>query len=169
MEKELNNNVEQSKAFITLVEKKLKPALLFSMWLEPLNANENTLDLYYEHLPTPINHVVFYKKQNEVTNLLLADRDILVREEIYQDAANVLDALSVKLGDDTYFFNSSEPTWIDAVIFSHLHCALTASVNDKGTYTKEEVRQARTLSNLIRKHDNLLKYVKSIHENWIKQ
>lgn len=52
------------------------------MWLEPLNANENTLDLYYEHLPTPINHVVFYKKQNEVTNLLLADRDILVREEV---------------------------------------------------------------------------------------
>ncbi|KAG1494734.1 hypothetical protein G6F46_011211 [Rhizopus delemar] len=168
MEKELSSDIEQSKAFITLVEKKLKPALLFSMWLEPLNANEITCKAYYDHLPAPVNHAVFYKKQNEVTKLLLTEKDILVREEIYQDAANALEALSVKLGNDTYFFGSSEPTWVDAVIFSHLHCALTTTITDQGKYTKKEIKQARTLSDLVHRHDNLFNYVKSVNEGWFK-
>lgn len=52
------------------------------MWLEPLNANEITCKAYYDHLPTPVDHAVFYKKQNEVTKLLLTEKDVLVREEV---------------------------------------------------------------------------------------
>ncbi|KAL4213764.1 hypothetical protein AB4K20DRAFT_1945068 [Rhizopus microsporus] len=108
IQRELSNELDkqQAKAFVTLVEQKLKPALLFSMWLEPPNANEITFKSYYGHLPQPINQIVFYKKQSQVTKSLLADRDILVREEIYQEAMKALEALSVKLGDSTYFFNS---------------------------------------------------------------
>ncbi|KAI8880481.1 hypothetical protein K501DRAFT_335374 [Backusella circina FSU 941] len=159
---------QQSKAFETLVQTKLKAALLFSMWLEPINASEITYKSYFGHVPSPVDKVVSFKQQNKVVQSLLADRDILVREEIYQDAAKTLEALSVKLGDNTYFFGSSEPTWLDAVVFSHLHCILSMPQIVDGQFTDEERQQASTLHKLVRKHENLVKYSKAIYENWLK-
>lgn len=52
------------------------------MWLEPLNANQTTYKSYYGHTPTPVNMIVSYKKQKEIVQSLLTDRDILVREEV---------------------------------------------------------------------------------------
>lgn len=54
------------------------------MWLEPLNANQTTYKAYYGHTPTPVNMIVSYKKQKEIVQSLLTDRDILVREEVIQ-------------------------------------------------------------------------------------
>ncbi|KAI8641714.1 hypothetical protein BD408DRAFT_388539 [Parasitella parasitica] len=170
LEKQLTNDKdrEQAKAFVALVETKLKAALLFSMWLEPLNANQTTYKFYYGHTPTPINMVVSYTKQKEIIQKLLSSRDILIREEIYQDATQTLKALSVKLGDQTYFFGASEPTYTDAVIFSCLHSILSMPKIVDGDFSDEERKQAATLGNLVRKHDNLVKYAKNIYENWLK-
>jgi hypothetical protein len=52
------------------------------MWLEPLNATQTTYKLYYGHVPKPVDMIVSYKKQNQVIQSLLTDRDILVREEV---------------------------------------------------------------------------------------
>ncbi|KAI7888665.1 uncharacterized protein EV154DRAFT_516915 [Mucor mucedo] len=167
LEKESDN--EQAKAFIALVQNKLKSALLFSMWMEPLNATEITHKAYFGHVASPVNKVLAFQKQNQVVQSLLTDRDILVREEIYQDAAQTLEALSVKLGDQPYFFNASEPTFVDAVIFSHLHCILSMPKIVDGQFTEEEKRQASTLSKLVRKHDNLVRYAKTIFDGYIRQ
>ncbi|KAI9251962.1 hypothetical protein BY458DRAFT_523464 [Sporodiniella umbellata] len=166
MQKELTQHLASSQAFLSLIESTLKPAVLFSMWLEPLNADECTMDAYFGHLPWPVKSLVFFKKQKQVTQQLLAQRDVLVREEVYHQAAQTLEALSVKLGQDPYFFQSTEPTWFDAVVFSVLHCALLNTIQDHGKHTKEDIRQARTLSQLIRQHENLFHYVKSIHDTW---
>lgn len=53
------------------------------MWMEPLNATEISNKYYYGHQPSPINKVLSYKKQNEIVQTLLTDRDILVREEVW--------------------------------------------------------------------------------------
>ncbi|KAI7904449.1 uncharacterized protein BX663DRAFT_431865 [Cokeromyces recurvatus] len=168
MEKQVETHGEQAKAFMALVETKLRAALLFSMWLEPLNANEITYKAYYGHVPKPIDRIISYKKHNKVIQGLLADRDILVREEIYEGAAQTLEALSIKLGNDTYFFNSNEPTFMDAVIFSYLHCILSMPHSVDDQYTEEERKQASTLSKLVRKYENLHQYAKNIYENWLK-
>lgn len=57
---------------------------------------------------------------------------------------------------------------MDAVIFSYLHCILSMPQIVDGEYTEEERRQAATLSKLVRKHDNLVKYAKSMYEKWLK-
>lgn len=163
-----DNDKDQAKAFIALVENKLKAALLFSMWMEPLNATEISNKYYYGHVPTPINKVLAYKKQNEVVQTLLTDRDILVREEIYQDAAQTLEALSVKLGTQKYFFGASDPTYVDAIIFSYLHSILSMPKIVDGQYTDEEKRQAATLGKLVRKHENLVKYAKDLFDQWLR-
>jgi metaxin len=62
----------------------------------------------------------------------------------------------------------SEPTWLDAVVFSHLHCILSMPQIVDGQFTDEERRQASTLHKLARKHENLVRYSKSIYENWLK-
>ncbi|KAI8379192.1 uncharacterized protein BYT42DRAFT_495800 [Radiomyces spectabilis] len=159
---------EQAKAFIALANSKLYAALLFSQWLEPLNYSEITSKAYYSQVPSPINWVLAYRKKTDVVQRLLTDRDILVREEIYQDAANALEALSVKLGDDTYFFGESEPTWMDAVIFSYLHVIMGAPQFTDGTFSDENKRQAGTLRGLVRKHENLVQYAKAIYEKYLK-
>ncbi|CEP19026.1 hypothetical protein [Parasitella parasitica] len=157
LEKQLANEKdrEKAKAFVTLVETKLKAALLFSMWLEPLNANQTTYKSYYGHTPTPINMIVAYAKQKEIVQKLLSNRDILVREEIYQDAAQTLEALSVKLGDENYFFGASEPTYTDAIIFSYIHSILSMPKIVDGDFSDEERKQAAILSKLVR-HNNFV-------------
>jgi metaxin len=62
----------------------------------------------------------------------------------------------------------SEPTYVDAVIFSYIHCILSMPQIVDGEYSEEERKQAATLSKLVRKHDNLVKYAKSIYEKWLK-
>jgi hypothetical protein len=52
------------------------------MWLEPINASEITYKNYFGHVPSPVDKVVSFKQQNKVVQSLLADRDILVREEV---------------------------------------------------------------------------------------
>ncbi|KAI9494753.1 hypothetical protein BDB00DRAFT_955201 [Zychaea mexicana] len=159
---------EQAKAFIALARTKLHAAWLFSAWLEPLNYSEITSKAYYGHVPGPINHLLAYQKQNEVVHELLTDRDILVREEIYKDAAQALEALSIKLGDSAYFYGSSEPTWLDAVIFSYIHAIMSMPTLPGSTLGDEEKKQATTLRNLVRKHENLVRYAKTIYDEWLK-
>lgn len=57
------------------------PPQLFSAWLEPLNYAQVTSKAYYGHVPFPIHRILGYSKQNQIVQALLADRDILVREE----------------------------------------------------------------------------------------
>lgn len=56
------------------------------MWMEPLNTTEISNKYYFGHTPTPVNKILSYNKQNEVTQSLLTDRDILVREEVKRNS-----------------------------------------------------------------------------------
>ncbi|CAO3616738.1 unnamed protein product [Cunninghamella blakesleeana] len=145
----LGDHNDESIAFISMIKSKLHAAWLFSIWLESLNYKENTIKVYFGHNPSPID-------------LIMADRDILTREEIYSDATLVLEALSDKLGDNQYFFGFDEPTWLDAVVFSYLHVILSLPHIKRSDVTNEEKNQAATLKKLVQKHDNLVQYAKHI-------
>lgn len=56
---------------------------------------------------------------------------------------------------------------MDAVIFSYLHCILSMPKIVDGQFTEEEKRQAATLSKLVRKYENLVKYAKDIYQQFI--
>jgi metaxin len=74
--------------------------------LEPLNASKLTSAKYFGDVARPIDKLLSYRKKEEVVQSLLIDRDVLIREEIYQAAAETLSALSVKLGSNEHFFGS---------------------------------------------------------------
>ncbi|KAI9305517.1 hypothetical protein BJ944DRAFT_161597 [Cunninghamella echinulata] len=158
----LGDHKDEAIAFISMIKSKLHSAWLFSIWLEPLNYNQNTVKVYYGHNPAPIDKIMGSQKKDEIVQSLLADRDILTREEIYSDAAIVLESLSNKLGDCDYFFGFEEPTWMDAVVFSYLHIILSHPQIKKSDIPKEEKNQATTLKKLVQKHDNLVQYAKQI-------
>ena len=61
----------------------------------------------------------------------------------------------------------SEPTLVDAVIFSYLHVVMSMPTR-KSTLGDEEKKQAGELRNMILKHNNLVEYAKTIYEEWIK-
>lgn len=54
------------------------------------------------------------------------------------------------------------------MIFSYLHSILSMPKIIDGEFSEEERKQAATLSKLVRKHENLVKYAKTIYENWLK-
>ncbi|ORX62470.1 hypothetical protein DM01DRAFT_1331889, partial [Hesseltinella vesiculosa] len=106
----LGNEEDDAIAFMSMAQTKLHAAWLFSMWLEPLNYSTHASSFYYGHLPAPINSILASKKKDQVVEQLLTDRDVLSREEIYAQATEVLEALSVKLGDATFFYDKPQPT-----------------------------------------------------------
>ncbi|ORZ16954.1 hypothetical protein BCR42DRAFT_413607, partial [Absidia repens] len=163
----LGEHQDEAIAFISMIKSKLHSAWLFSAWLEPLNYNGNTFRMYYGHLPTPVNTIMASRKKDQVVEQLLADRDILSREEIYADAAQTLEALSIKLAEDTYFFGKSEPTWMDAVVFSYLHAILAIPPVKKPDVTTEEKNQAAALRKLVLQHKNLVRFAKHINTEFL--
>ncbi|CAG8475415.1 6493_t:CDS:2 [Funneliformis mosseae] len=82
---------------------------------------------------------------------LLTRKPVLNGEEIYQEAAEALQSISVALGDKDFFFGSL-PTFIDAIIFSYTHVMLAIK-------TKE-------LTELVQKHSNLIKFYKRINNDY---
>ncbi|KAI8069319.1 hypothetical protein BC940DRAFT_237233 [Gongronella butleri] len=159
---------DEAIAFMAMLKSKLHAAWLFSMWLEPLNYSEHALPLYFGHVPAPVNSILGRAKKDHVTQQLLTDRDVLSREEIYADAGQVLEALSVKLGENTYFFGKSEPTLMDAVVFAYLHCILSVPPVKRPDAAREEKNRANTLATLVHKHENLVQYAKHIFREYLK-
>ncbi|KAG2173378.1 hypothetical protein INT44_008730 [Umbelopsis vinacea] len=158
----------ESKAYVTMIEKKLGAALLFTLWLEPLNASELTSAKYFGHVSNPIDKLLAYRKKEEVVQSLLIDRDVLIREEIYQSAAETLSALSVKLGANDYFFGSDYPTYLDAVAFAYFHVILAIPQITDSNADKEAKSHATELRNLVLNHSNLVKYTKKMYSTWLK-
>ncbi|KAG2178860.1 hypothetical protein INT43_001706 [Umbelopsis isabellina] len=173
-QKKLENTEQESEAqaFITMIEKKLGAALLFTLWLEPLNASKLTSDKYFGDVARPIDKLLAYRKKEEVVQSLLIDRDVLIREEIYQAAAETLSALSVKLGTNEHFFGSNldrHPTLVDAFAFAYFHIILALPQITDSEISKEERQQATALRNLLLNHSNLTQYTKKMYSTWLKQ
>ncbi|TWW79842.1 Metaxin-1 Mitochondrial outer membrane import complex protein 1 [Takifugu flavidus] len=115
-----------SLAFISLVEEKLRPALIYTFWVEPKNYVDVTRCWYAEHLPFPLNFFLPGQMQRHQLNKLCLQRgdeslevgDEL-EKELYRDAAECMNLLSQRLGSHKFFFGDS-PSSLDAYVFGHL-------------------------------------------------
>jgi metaxin len=65
--------------------------------------------------------------------------------------------------------DDSEPTWMDAVVFSYLHVILHIPAVTKPDVTTEEKKQAAALRNLVLQHKNLGRYAAHIRNQYLKQ
>lgn len=137
-----------SQSFIALADTKLRNALLYNLWCEP--ANESiTYNKYVGHYAKPLDKLLFQKYKKLAVNELLTRKPVLNKEEIYQEADEALIAISNALGDSKYFFGSSLPTFVDAVVFSYIHVILNIPLNE------------------VQVQSNLVKYSERIYNDYI--
>uniref|UniRef100_A0A3P8TZQ0 Metaxin n=1 Tax=Amphiprion percula TaxID=161767 RepID=A0A3P8TZQ0_AMPPE len=115
-----------SLAFISLMEEKLMPALIYTFWIEPKNYVDVTRRWYAEHMPFPLNFFLpgrMQRRQLEKLQLLRGDESLEAGEELekelYRDAAECMNLLSQRLGSHKFFFGDS-PSSLDAYVFGHL-------------------------------------------------
>ncbi|KAM9309233.1 metaxin-1a isoform 2-T2 [Pholidichthys leucotaenia] len=104
-----------SLAFISLMEEKLVPAMIYTFWVEPKNYVDVTRRWYAEHMPFPLNFFLpgrMQRQQLEKLRLLRGDELLEAGEELekelYHDATECMNLLSQRLGSQKFFFGDSE-------------------------------------------------------------
>ncbi|KAL0984889.1 hypothetical protein UPYG_G00149990 [Umbra pygmaea] len=112
-------------AFISLLEEKLMPALVYALWIDPKNYVE-TRRWHAEHAPFPLNFFLpgrMQREQLERLRLVKGDKDLMGGEELetelYRDAVECINLLSQRLGSNKFFFGDS-PSSLDAFVFGYM-------------------------------------------------
>ncbi|XP_028254748.1 metaxin-1a [Parambassis ranga] len=115
-----------SLAFISLMEEKLVPALIYTFWIEPKNYVDVTRCWYAEHMPFPLNFFMpgqMQRHQLQKLRLLRGDESLEagdeLEKELYRDAAECMNLLSQRLSSHKFFFGDS-PSSLDAYVFGNL-------------------------------------------------
>ena len=92
--------VQQSVAFahIEMTQSKLGMALELSMWYETSYFNEILAKSRGRYYPWPLNYLIPRVERSKKIEAILSRKPVIQVQEIYQSAANALDALSLLLG-----------------------------------------------------------------------
>ncbi|KAK3840250.1 MAG: hypothetical protein JOS17DRAFT_678003, partial [Linnemannia elongata] len=145
-------------AFSTLAESKIHAALLYTLWFEAPHFQGTTRQHYFGHHNYYLGKLLNYMSKSNIVHSMLLTRTQIDRELIFEEAAAAIEALSVQLGENEYFFGKSTPSSLDAIVFSYLHVILTLprirNVEDGG--------RSGELARMIKKHENLFKYSQNI-------
>ncbi|VAI83059.1 unnamed protein product [Triticum turgidum subsp. durum] len=141
----------------------LADALQYELWVANDGAHGSIArDIYFSDLPWPIGKVLHWKKIRDVkrlmdiTKLNAAEKE----EEIYRRATAAYDALSTKLGDQSFLFDDRtltilyfefcSPTDADALLLGHVLFVLNA------------LPASSMLRSYLQNYDNLVKYAEDI-------
>jgi len=113
-------------AFVSLLEEKLLPALIYTHWVDSKNYVEVTRRWYADNMSFPLNFLLpnrFHKQQLERLRLVRGDPLLepgeLLEKELFHDALECMTLLSQRLGSHKFFFGDS-PSSLDAFVFGHL-------------------------------------------------
>lgn len=113
-------------AFVSLLEEKLLPALIYTQWVDSKNYVDVTRRWYAENIPFPLNFLLPNRMhRQQLDRLRLVRGDALLEpgeqleKELYHDALECMTLLSQRLGSHKFFFGDS-PSSLDAFVFGHL-------------------------------------------------
>ncbi|XP_019053628.1 PREDICTED: mitochondrial outer membrane import complex protein METAXIN isoform X2 [Nelumbo nucifera] len=100
-------------------------AAMYELWLGSDGSVAHKI--YYSDLPWPIGKLLYFKQTYAVKQLLGITKVNAERREaeIYRKATIAYEALSTKLGEQTFFFEN-RPTSLDAIFLGHLLFVLQA-------------------------------------------
>ncbi|XP_051948585.1 metaxin-1b [Xyrauchen texanus] len=113
-------------AFVSLLEEKLLPALVYTLWIDSKNYVDVTRCWYAENIPFPLNFLLpnrMHGQQLEGLRLVRGDPVLEPGEQLekerYRDAFECMTLLSQRLGSQKLFFGDT-PSSLDAYVFAHL-------------------------------------------------
>ncbi|KTG06908.1 hypothetical protein cypCar_00003396 [Cyprinus carpio] len=113
-------------AFVSLLEEKLLPALIYTLWIDSKNYVDVTRCWYAENISFPLNFLLpnrMHCQQLEKLRLMRGDPVLepgeQLEKELCRDAFECMTLLSQRLGSQKFFFGDS-PSSLDAYVFAHL-------------------------------------------------
>lgn len=123
-----NSDIADSKAFIALAETQLHSAVIFHLWADQENFQRivekyGAIHIHNEYL----RRVVMEERRRAVLEKTFVRNGTLNREQVYAGAKEALAALKSQLesSDTDYFFSSSKPTVLDAIVFAYVQTIIT--------------------------------------------
>ena len=105
----------EATAFCVLIEAKLHPAIAHTTWCEAEAFARHTRAAYGRSLPFPLSYWIPRSQRKAVLQHFAGAS----ASEVYQGAAEALDALAQRLAGADFFFGA-QPTSVDALLFSCL-------------------------------------------------
>ncbi|XP_048725558.1 metaxin-2 isoform X3 [Caretta caretta] len=144
----------EMKAYMELVNNMLLTAELYLQWCDDTTVQEITHPRYGSPYPWPLNRILAYQKQWEIRRKMKAigwaGKSL---EQVLEDVDQCCQALSQRLGTQSYFFNK-QPTELDALVFGHLFTILTTQL------TSDE------LSEKVKNYSNLVAFCRRIEQHY---
>ncbi|XP_071711654.1 mitochondrial outer membrane import complex protein METAXIN-like [Rutidosis leptorrhynchoides] len=110
---------------VAMINSWLSDAMLYELWVGSDGSSAHKI--YYSDLPWPIGKLLYLKQVHYVKHSLGISKDNAERreDEIYRRATLAYQALSTKLGEDS-FFSDNRPTSLDALFLGHALVTLYA-------------------------------------------
>lgn len=133
----------------SMVSSWLADATMYELWLGSDGSVANKV--YFSDLSWPIGKVLHWKQTLAVkqrlgiTKLNFEERT----SEIYKKATKAYEALSMRLGEEAFFFEN-RPTTLDAIFLGHALFVLQAS------------KESSVLRSKLVQHDNLVRYAENL-------
>uniref|UniRef100_A0A4W3IUR3 Metaxin-2 n=1 Tax=Callorhinchus milii TaxID=7868 RepID=A0A4W3IUR3_CALMI len=147
----------EMKAYMELVNNMLLTAELYIQWCDDSTSSKITRSRYGSPYPWPLNHILAYQKQWEIRRKMKAigwaGKNL---EQVYEDVDQCCQALSQRLGNQSYFFNR-QPTELDALVFGHLFTILTTQLTNDA------------LSEKVKNYENLVKFCRRVEQNYFEE
>ncbi|KAI8925691.1 hypothetical protein BC831DRAFT_459794 [Entophlyctis helioformis] len=143
-------------AFLALVESRIRFALEYEFWYESDHFESVTAAVMGAPYPWPLNYLLPRIERSRRVAAMLSKKPVLKTEEIYAEANQALQDLSVVLAGQLYLFGAA-PTIADASLFAHLHTVLSML---KHSPAESQLR------NTVLNNDNLIKYSRRVWNTW---
>ncbi|XP_024978658.1 mitochondrial outer membrane import complex protein METAXIN [Cynara cardunculus var. scolymus] len=118
-------NLPEWVSTMAMINSWLSDAILYELWVGSDGSSAHKI--YYSDLPWPVGKLLYLKQVHNVKQLLGISKETAERreEEIYRRATMAYQALSTKLGEES-FFSDNRPTSLDAFFLGHALITLYA-------------------------------------------
>jgi len=148
-------------AYLSLLDRRIRNAYLYSLYLAPPNFNAVAFPLYIAPSTTntlvrlSLAHQLRAAAEGELTKQS-ARIDV---EAIYLGSDKAFGALSELLGDESYYFGERKPGLFDASVFAYTNVILDEGLNWKDT----------RMVNGLRRYSNLVEHRERIFEAYFEK
>ncbi|XP_033230739.1 metaxin-2 isoform X3 [Belonocnema kinseyi] len=146
------------RAYISLVNNVLVNAEQYICWCDTATLSNITKPRYGSVYPWPLNHILSWQKQSQVTKKLkVLGWHNKTLSEVLSEVKHCCDALSERLENKPYFFGES-PTELDALVYGHVK-ALTAA---------KLLSSTDCIANMINQFPLIIEHSQLIHSRFLK-
>ncbi|NP_001084472.1 metaxin 2 L homeolog [Xenopus laevis] len=144
----------EMKAYMELVNNMLLTAELYIQWCDEATLEEITQPRYSYPYSWPLNYFLVFQRKWEIKRKMKAiGWATKTLEQVFEDVDQCCQALSQRLGTQSYFFNK-QPTELDALVFGHLFTILTTQL------TNDELQEK------VKNYSNLIAFCRRIEQHY---